>query len=574
MKPVQGKYYVERPSPSMSSRHSLSPPVTPNKPLPTAPDSMAQAVQSVTSQKHPNIIHTRMSSRNSSQAQPKLHKNPSKKVVQVETISSVPQATAAKIPARKTSSSGKPRSLTRKLSFFKDQPENDSTHVVSSPNYSSSRKPRVQQSSSPNPDDLSTSTEAANKPLYPERQSPERQSPPVDSQNQVPPSGSHLYDCPSTASNRSVEAIPADPSTKLLQDPSPASVPSASPSDHFQGLAQETGDRTTILFVESHRNRQALSDSWTYPSKAVDTATVHTVRALPLRNYHSSETLQEGAYHPSSNQANVHFHPEQTTSFQNSPTEIHLPPTNSSSPQSSVSASPPHPSTASVPIIAAPPQTRQDSVSAPSDDGDTLRAVPITQVSPQSDQDTFLSPSTQSSAAQPPVLILRPTTDSRTTVPPSNSIGAYNGAASCAPLIDFLLSNPAPTPANRSYVPSAHSRGPSGHSTKSAAAGLHHRHHSGHDSRRPHIIHPSISHEDVKALGRREDGSHNQMVNRRPSGWKRVFSNGLGGHKKSKGENYQVEKMLGLKTGGIDPPRTTGAGKDGVWISRKNFLKT
>ena len=569
MKPVQGKYYVERPSPSMSSRHSLSPPVTPNKPLPTAPDSMAQAVQSVTSQKHPNITHTRLSSRNSSRAQPKLHKNPSKKVVQVETISAVPQATQAQIPARKASFSEKTRSLTRKLSFSKDHHEDDSTHVVSSPNYSSSRKPGAQQSSSPNPDDLSIFTKAANKPPY-----PERQSPPVDSQSQVPPSGSHLYDSPSTTSNRSVEPIPADPSRKLLPDPSPASVPSASPRNQFQGLAQETGDRTTILFVGSHHSRQALSDSWTYPSKTVDTATLHTVRALPLRSYHSSETLQENAFSPSSDQANVHFPPKQTTSFQNSPTEIHLSPTNSSSPPSSVSVSPPHPSTASGSAIAALTQTRQDSVSAPSDDGDTLRAVPITQVSPQSDQDTFLSPGPQPSAAQPPVLVLRPTPDSQTTPPPSNPIAAYNGAASCAPLIDFLLSNPAPTPANRSYVPSAHSRGPSGHSTKSAAAGLHHRHHSGHDSRRPHIIHPSISHEDVKALGRREDSSHNKMVNRRPSGWKRVFTNGLGGHKKSKGENYPVEKMLGLKTGGIDPPRTTGAGKDGVWISRKNFLKT
>ena len=550
----------------MSSRHSLSPPMSPNKPLPTAPDSITQAVQSVTPQRH-----SRLSSRNSSQAQPKLYKNPSQKVTQVETVSAVSKATPAKVPTRRTSFSEKKRSLTRKLSFFKDRDENNNNHVNSSSNDPSSQKPRAQQSTIPTaPDAVSTYSAAADNPLYSDTS---RRSPPSNSQHQVHPSESHSYKPPATSSSSSVEAVTADHSKERLQHQSPISVPSASPINHLQGLAQDTGDRTTILFVGSHHGRQALSESWTSPSKVVDTATARAVRALPLRSYHSSETLQETAFRRSSNQANVDFHPKRTISSQNSPTEIHLPPANRPSPQSSVSVSPPNPSTASPSTVATPPQTRQDSVSAASDDDDTLRAVPITQVSPQSSQGTSPSPSPQPSAAPPAALSSTP--NSGTNTPPSNPITTYNGAASSAPLIDFLLSNPAPTTNNRFRVASAHSRGPSGHSTKSATSAIHHRQHSGPDSRRPHIIHPSISHEDIKALGKREDGSHNKMIGRRSSGWKRVFSNGLGGHKKSRSENHQVEKVLGVRTvGSVDALRTTGAGKDGVWISRKNFLKT
>lgn len=557
---------MERPSPSMSSRHSLSPPMSPNKPLPIAPDSMTRAVQSVTPQTHSSASQTRLSSRNSSQMQPKAFKNPSKKVKQVETVSAVSQATPASIPARRTSFSERTRSLTRKLSFFKDRQENETTHVDSSSTDPSSRKPRTKQSSPSAPDAVST---AAHNPL---KSDSSHRTPPSNCHDQAHPSEKHSYNSPPAASSSTVEAITSDSSRELPQNLPPISVPSASPTNHFQGLAQDTGDRTTILFVGSHHSRQALSESWTYPSKPLDTATVHTVKSLPLRNYHSSETLQENAFDPSSNQAYVNFPPKRRTSSQNSPINIHLSPPNWSSPPSSVSVSPPTLSTAPPSAKPTPSQTRLDSISATSDDGDTLRAVPIAPVSPQSDHDTGPSPITQPFAAPP--AIPRPTPNSQTTPPPSDTIATYNGAASSAPLIEFLLSNPAPATTNRSQVPSAHSRGPSGHSTKSTTTVLHHRQYSGPDSRRPHIIHPSISHEDIKALGKREEGSHNKMVIRRPSGWKRVFSNGLGGHKKSKSENHPAEKVLGLRTVNIDPPRTTATGKDGVWISRKNFLKT
>lgn len=563
---------MERPSPStMSSRHSLSPPMSPNKPLPTAPGSIAQAVQTQTPQKHSKTNQTRLSSRNSSQTQPKLYKNPPEKATQVETMSAVPQAKPAKTPIRRSSFSERTRSLTRKLSFFKDRDEIDSTHDVPSSNDLSSQKLRAHQSSIPTSDAISTSSAGTRKASNSDKS---HQSPPSDSQYQVHPAEPNSFSSPDAASSSSVEAVNADPSAELLHQ-SPVYVPSGSPTHKSPGRAQDTADRTTILFVGSHHGRQALSESWSYPSKVADTATAHAVRTLPLRSYHSSETLQETAFRPSSNQANVDFHPKRTTPFQNSPTEIHLPPSNPPSPPSptsSVNESTPNLSNASLSAVVAPLQTGQESVSAMSDDGDTLRAVPITQVSPKSEQDEGPSLSPQPSATPPAVL--KPTPDSGTTHPLPSAIATYNGAASSAPLIDFLLAHPTPTSTSRSQVPGTHSRGPSGHSTKSAMSALHHRQHSGPDGRRPHIIHPSISHEDIKALSKRENGSHNKMMSRRPPGWKRVFSNGLGGHKKSKSENHQIDKVLGLRAVGIDPPRTTGAGKDGVWISRKNFLKT
>lgn len=540
--------------------------MSPNKPLPVAPDSISEAVQSVTPQKHRSIDSTRVSSRNSGHAKPKLYEDPSQMVIRAETVSVGSQATTAKVPTRKTSLSDRTRSLTRKLSFFKDRYENDSTNVDGLSTDPSLRRFPVQQSSSPAPNAMSTT---ADKPLDSDTSQRNHRS---DSQHHAHPSEIHAHNSPRTASNPRVEAVTVDPSRGLQQDPLPIPFPPANPTNHSHDLAQDTGDRTTILFVGSHHSRQALSEPWAYPSKTVDTATVHTVRALPLRSYHSSETLQENTFHLAPNQTNANFPANRTPSSQHSPIVIHLPPTEWSSPPSLVSVSPPNASSASPSAIATPPNTRLDSVSATSDDGDTLRAVPIAQVCPQSDRDMGFHPSPQPSTASP--ADPRPSANTQTAPLPPNTTVTYNGAASSAPLIEFLLSNPAPTPTHRSQALHAHSRGPSGHSTKSATTLLHHRQHSGSDSRRPHIIHPSISHEDIKALGKREDGSHNKMVIRRPSGWKRVFSNGLGGHKKSKSENHQIDQVMGLRAVGIDAPKATGVGKDGVWISRKNFLKT
>ena len=571
-KPVHGKYYVEYQSPVMSSRHSISPPLSPNKPLPAAPDSIAQAVQSVTPHKHPKTGHAREPSRNMGQAHPKQPKKSSKNEIQAEPAPAVPQETPGKTPSRRTSFSERTLSLTRKLFFFKDRDENNGSSVNLSSHDPSSRRSHAQRSISPAPEAVSTRSEVANNPfsdLY-------RRTPPADRQHPAPPSGEPSNNSPASAAGETTYPLPLQFSMEALQHSSPTSVPSANPTNHFNDVSQDARDRTTILFVGNHHNKQALSESWTYPSKVVGTATAPTARALPLRNLRSSERLQATTFCPPSYQATVTFLPKRTTSSQDSPTKLSPSPTNLSATPSLLNVSTPNPSTTS-PAVTASAVIRQVSLTAPSNDGETPKLMPITQTPHQIYP--HLDPSPNVPAAQAPPAVTMPTHNSQNTTPQPMGPATHDGATSSAPLIDFLLAHPAPTRTSPPQPVSAHSRGPSSysaqHSTTSATSTLHHRQHSGSGLRRSHMIHPSISHEDIKALGKRERTSDGKMTGTRPSGWKKVFGNGVGGHKKSKSESSnKVERVLRLKTVGVDRPRMAGTGKDGVWISRKNFLKT
>ncbi|KAI9872200.1 MAG: hypothetical protein M1830_001920 [Pleopsidium flavum] len=111
-KSIQGKYYIEPDSHVM--RHAYpSPPVTPSKPLPQAPDTLKKAVQATLTQKYP---------------QRQMREKHSREEVHAERQERQPRTVA-----RRDSFSERTRSLTRRLSFFRDQQGKNNASISNRP---------------------------------------------------------------------------------------------------------------------------------------------------------------------------------------------------------------------------------------------------------------------------------------------------------------------------------------------------------------------------------------------------------------------------------------------------------
>lgn len=152
-------------------RHAYpSPPITPSKPLPSAPDTLKKAVQATLGQRHP--------------------RRESKEQGSHEGIHVEPQERASRTIKRRSSFSDRTRSLTRRLSFFRDQPGKSN---------SSSTSLAIQRR--PSHDDLTPKQEAG------KFSSSARQSPPHSQEDHdarpKPTSGTNHHDTSITQDGKS-----------------------------------------------------------------------------------------------------------------------------------------------------------------------------------------------------------------------------------------------------------------------------------------------------------------------------------------------------------------------------------
>ena len=371
-----------------------------------------------------------------------------------------------------------------------------------------------------------------------------------------------------------------------------------------------------------------LAERHTKFSSRTNPATPRNGRDLPLRHYHSQDALQRPMFSPS-DEKEVFVPPKRSSSLvYGQPDRASSAAMNSSlSLPLTTNFSPPPKSSSAAPSPLNVTQTQRSLTPQPTNVLKSSKASIIT--GPSSAEDSVSTPSAPSDGATPPAIqrsrssgithskstpnltAKKPdldASDSETSAQngnvktsATNNTPFYLNPISSAALIDFLASTPPPSP------PGNHARSPSdqtGRKNKGAKK----------DRSGPFSIFPSSQAPGspggraVTALNIPRDGSKTKtaptVANSSPAenkkGFKKFFG-GVGSKKAKVGKSsttedlslvipehdrYRTKKRTGKKgeSAGANESKKEGegeggggfmgVGKDGVWISRKNFLKT
>lgn len=353
-------------------------------------------------------------------------------------------------------------------------------------------------------------------------------------------------------------------------------------------------------------------------------------RDLPLRHYHSQEVVRRSIFSPSDEKevfvppkrssSLVWDHPNRVSAAMNSSLSLPLANTNLSPPPDSSSAAPsplnvtqtkrsltPQPAnvlkSSKASIVEIPSSESVSTATSPSHNA-TPPAISHSRSSiPQSKSTPNLA-ITQLSPSDEPVSAAKYNTSA------TNNTPIYLNPVSSTALIDFLASTPPPTPPGRR----AHSPAKVANKEKHGANDKH----TGPFSIFPSSFRPSspggraLASLNIPRDGQKTTpapGATSASPNENKKGFKKFF--GGGGSKKAKGakqdaveglglvipehERYRTKKRTGMKGhkkgGSKDEVEVKvkkegangeegggggfmGVGKDGVWISKKNFLKT
>ncbi|MCJ1253503.1 hypothetical protein MMC24_001315 [Lignoscripta atroalba] len=631
---IEGKYFVEPRKPATSPQNSITPPRSPHKPLPRAPGTVSEAIQVTLPQKQGN-----QGNRQTSRRQPSKEAVLGKSVLAAKLIKTPPKLVSSpqpamqeKYPARVASISARTRSLTRKISFFKDREDQEAPN-----NNLSMQDPTLKLLDLSKNGGTGASTDAS-----------------PSERTERPLSRSAIMNHPkypialADSQNNDSEDISLSPH-----------YPRSPHSRHLSD--QSSSERMAVFTARREAAEGAVNTSYPivkdvrFGNNVLNSARP-TLRDLPLRHYRSQESLPTGAQ-LASRPAKDAQPPRRSISLRTSPTTFISPAT-----RSSVYSQPSQPGLSSVHTPATQLAGRSPTYSPPGQLNSQLSDYsPIT---------TTLSPApAQSSATPSPLQIIpkqdaapasltpelrqyphlgkslipstppkpptSPSTTRRQPPPPISTAtstvivpqrvkptspepfpsrplhqtdpGLQQASKSSTQfttstaLIDFLASTPALTSPRPPKSAGAHTI-----ATTAVSPAQYNRHHY------HQVLHePQHSPEKPASSGKQGGG-----------GWKKVFGNVSGGHKKNKsvkileggGEMKNNNKSAG-NGGDAEGGRGTsrdknnsnndsnnhnsnnnnkkkrpksdelhhqsqatagfmGVGKDGVWISRKNFVKT
>ena len=607
---------MEPKSASVSPQQPMSP-RSPNKPLPVAP-AMAGGPQ-----KRLQKMPKRSSSRDMLQAQSKSSPGQrsitEKDASPAQSVKPVKQANASspaqssdqpKTVTRRVSFSERTRSLTKKLSFFKDRDGNEP--LKDSPLI---QKPSSRES--PNHRSISLTPSADAPPRKTETQSPIESTKPPQSQS----------------SNEDDSFLPIQSTISPIIFPSPSFRRAQSPSPS-QSI-QSPSDITTVMIgllddsEGSINHAHPLLMDRRFSKTTPVTPARSTARDLPLRHYRSQDTLQ--SQDPSSTrQSSAPVPPKRTSSLRNSPTArfspfpqisansspltttLSPPPAQSSAtpsplrvPSRPLTAIGPNPAPENAPNNVSTPapanvnananatgnHTHHASASSASSLGATPPPIIHLPVLPPISTSPLLSLFPTSNHSPPTTL---PNLQPRTRHIPRNDLPTTVKPASSAALIQFLSSSPPTSPKTPRTVPPQ---------SATAASAIYRKTHT-----EPLSSPPPPAPGGVPKIPR-------DLTPEKKGGWKKVFAVVNPSHKRDGGSGKRdislpVIKIVDKKAvkaertkrkekrsasqgaaasataiaagaNGNGTAATTtgeagfmGLGKDGVWISRKNFLKT
>ena len=398
--------------------------------------------------------------------------------------------------------------------------------------------------------------------------------------------------------------------------PAPAPIPGPQPIPALDDSEGAVNASHPLLLAERH----------TRFAPRTNASNSRTGRDLPLRHYHSQEVVRRSIFSPS-DEKEVFVPPKRSSSLvwdqsyrasaaMNSSLSLPLASTKLSPPPDSSSAAPsplnvtqtqrsltPQPAnvlkSSKASIVEVPSSESVSTATSPSHNATPPAISRIRSSIPQSKSTPNLA-ITEHSPSDEPASAARYNTSA------TNNTPIYFNPVSSTALIDFLATTPPPSPGRRARSPvkpaDKEKHGPADK-------------HSGPFSIFPSSFRPSspgvralaslnIPRDGQKAIPAR--GATSASPNENKKGFKKFF--GGGGTKKAKGtkqdgmqelglvipehERYRTKKRTGMKghkkgrskdeeevkvkkegTSGEDGG-FMGVGKDGVWISRKNFLKT
>ena len=313
---IEGKYYVEPKSTSTSPRYSYTPPDSPNKPLPRAP-SLAPGVVSNSippkQVKQPSKLsieqgQTEVNGKPAKSSPPaKLVKKASKSAVENNTVSPQPGPENAisqtnlsksnspsistvppKEPVHKVSFSERTRSLTKKLSFFKDSEESDGLGVLPL------RDPRIERvetnsPSNPKPRTASSNSWAQSSPNHRRAQSREEfmDDPKSLISGAVSPSSLDAeYAIPDEDTIFALLAHPSMPSSRPDSSNSSAAARRRMKAKTVMDDVDEGSVNHSHPLLKDIRAKEVR-----FSSTAPGTPPRQASKDLPLRDYRSQESL-------------------------------------------------------------------------------------------------------------------------------------------------------------------------------------------------------------------------------------------------------------------------------------------